>query len=176
MWRQVKPMSLAHDHRTLASGIGTLGNLDRLERQQLGLPTTIAGIVTAAVVLIRESQRLDKSVARQPCLLPTDRRLSDLPCSVPTPPVANARGGHLDAIVGSARRLNSRSIRCRRGLGVRQQDRCRAVCRTIDHHHILMSLVIDQFGWFGMDIHPFNGWRMLGAALMVAGNALVAGF
>jgi uncharacterized membrane protein YdcZ (DUF606 family) len=27
-----------------------------------------------------------------------------------------------------------------------------------------------------MDIHPFNGWRMLGAALMVAGNALVAGF
>src|SRR5580700_5444082 len=42
--------------------------------------------------------------------------------------------------------------------------------------NILMSLVIDKFGWFGMDIHPLNGWRMLGAALMVAGIALIARF
>ncbi len=42
--------------------------------------------------------------------------------------------------------------------------------------NILMSLVIDKFGWFGMDIHPLNGWRMIGAALMVAGIALIARF
>jgi transporter family-2 protein len=42
--------------------------------------------------------------------------------------------------------------------------------------NILMSLGIDKFGWFGMDIHPLNGWRMLGAALMVAGIALIARF
>jgi len=42
--------------------------------------------------------------------------------------------------------------------------------------NILMSLVIDRFGWFGVDIHPLNGWRMLGAALMVGGVALIARF
>ena len=42
--------------------------------------------------------------------------------------------------------------------------------------NILMSLVIDKFGWFGMDVHPLNGWRMLGAALMVGGIALIARF
>jgi bacterial/archaeal transporter family-2 protein len=42
--------------------------------------------------------------------------------------------------------------------------------------NILMSLVIDRFGWFGMDVHPLNGWRMLGAVLMVSGIALIAKF
>jgi bacterial/archaeal transporter family-2 protein len=42
--------------------------------------------------------------------------------------------------------------------------------------NILMSLVIDQYGWFGMDVHPLNGWRMVGGALMVAGIALIAKF
>ena len=42
--------------------------------------------------------------------------------------------------------------------------------------NILMSLVIDKFGWFDMDVHPLNGWRVLGAALEVAGIALVARF
>ncbi len=42
--------------------------------------------------------------------------------------------------------------------------------------NILMSLVIDKFGWFGMEVHPLNGWRLLGAALMVGGIALVARF
>jgi len=42
--------------------------------------------------------------------------------------------------------------------------------------NILMSLVIDQFGLFGMDVHPLNGWRMLGAALMVGGITLIARF
>jgi uncharacterized membrane protein YdcZ (DUF606 family) len=31
-------------------------------------------------------------------------------------------------------------------------------------------------GQFGMDVHPLNGWRMLGAALMVGGIALIARF
>ena len=42
--------------------------------------------------------------------------------------------------------------------------------------NILMSLAIDKFGWFGMEVHPLNGWRMLGAALMVGGIALIARF
>jgi transporter family-2 protein len=39
-----------------------------------------------------------------------------------------------------------------------------------------MSLAIDRFGWFGMDVHPLNSWRILGAALMVGGIALIAKF
>jgi bacterial/archaeal transporter family-2 protein len=42
--------------------------------------------------------------------------------------------------------------------------------------NILMSLLFDRFGWFGMDVHPLNGWRMLGAVLMVSGIALIAKF
>jgi transporter family-2 protein len=42
--------------------------------------------------------------------------------------------------------------------------------------NILMSLAIDKFGWFGMEVHPLNGWRMLGAALMVSGITLIAKF
>jgi uncharacterized membrane protein YdcZ (DUF606 family) len=32
-----------------------------------------------------------------------------------------------------------------------------------------MSLAIDKFGGFGMDVHSLKGWRMLEAALMVSG-------
>jgi transporter family-2 protein len=39
-----------------------------------------------------------------------------------------------------------------------------------------MSLVIDKFGMFGMDQHPLNAWRMLGAALMVVGVTLITKF
>ena len=42
--------------------------------------------------------------------------------------------------------------------------------------NILMSLFIDKFGWFGMEVHPLSGWWMLGAALMVGGIALIAKF
>jgi transporter family-2 protein len=42
--------------------------------------------------------------------------------------------------------------------------------------NILMSLVIDQFGLFGMEVHQLNIWRVLGGALMVGGIALVALF
>jgi transporter family-2 protein len=38
--------------------------------------------------------------------------------------------------------------------------------------NILMSLIIDKYGWFGMEVHP----RMLGAALMVGGIALISLF
>jgi bacterial/archaeal transporter family-2 protein len=40
--------------------------------------------------------------------------------------------------------------------------------------NILMSLVIDKFGWFGMEVHPLSGGRMFGAAFMVGGIALIA--
>ena len=42
--------------------------------------------------------------------------------------------------------------------------------------NILMSLVIDQYGLFGMEVHQLSVWRVVGGALMVAGIALVALF
>jgi transporter family-2 protein len=40
--------------------------------------------------------------------------------------------------------------------------------------NILMSLVIDHFGLFGMDVHRLNIARISGGALMVGGIALIA--
>jgi transporter family-2 protein len=42
--------------------------------------------------------------------------------------------------------------------------------------NILMSLVIDKFGLFGMETHALSAGRMVGAALMVAGIALISYF
>jgi bacterial/archaeal transporter family-2 protein len=42
--------------------------------------------------------------------------------------------------------------------------------------NILMSLAIDKFGWFGMEVHALSPGRLLGAVLMVAGIALISRF
>jgi bacterial/archaeal transporter family-2 protein len=42
--------------------------------------------------------------------------------------------------------------------------------------NILMSLAIDQFGWFGVHQHTLSPGRMAGAALMVGGIALISKF
>ncbi len=42
--------------------------------------------------------------------------------------------------------------------------------------NILMSLAIDNFGWFGMEQHSLTIWRILGGALMTAGIVLIAMF
>jgi bacterial/archaeal transporter family-2 protein len=42
--------------------------------------------------------------------------------------------------------------------------------------NILMSLVIDKFGLFGMQQHPLSMGRVAGAALMVAGIYLISKF
>jgi bacterial/archaeal transporter family-2 protein len=42
--------------------------------------------------------------------------------------------------------------------------------------NILLSLVIDKFGMFGMETHALSVGRMAGAALMVAGIALISYF
>jgi transporter family-2 protein len=42
--------------------------------------------------------------------------------------------------------------------------------------NLLMSLVIDKFGLFGMPVHALSLWRILGGLLMVAGVALIALF
>ena len=39
-----------------------------------------------------------------------------------------------------------------------------------------MSLLIDQFGLFGMQQHSLGLWRIVGAALMTAGIGLIAAF
>jgi uncharacterized membrane protein YdcZ (DUF606 family) len=33
-----------------------------------------------------------------------------------------------------------------------------------------------KYGWFGMEVHPLGGGRMLGAALMVGGIVLISRF
>ena len=42
--------------------------------------------------------------------------------------------------------------------------------------NILMSLLIDKYGMFGMEVHALSLWRILGGALMVVGVALIAVF
>jgi bacterial/archaeal transporter family-2 protein len=42
--------------------------------------------------------------------------------------------------------------------------------------NILMSLVIDRYGLFGMEVHDLSGGRIAGAALMVAGITLISKF
>lgn len=39
-----------------------------------------------------------------------------------------------------------------------------------------MSLALDQFGWLGLPVHMLNVWRLLGAALIVAGVVLIRRF
>lgn len=38
------------------------------------------------------------------------------------------------------------------------------------------SLVVDHFGWLQFPVHPLNGWRLLGLALLVAGVFLIKKF
>ena len=42
--------------------------------------------------------------------------------------------------------------------------------------NILMSLIIDNYGWFGMEVPPLSLGRMAGAVLMVGGIALISKF
>ena len=42
--------------------------------------------------------------------------------------------------------------------------------------NILMSLIIDRYGLFGMEVHALSGGRIAGAVLMVAGIALISKF
>jgi len=41
---------------------------------------------------------------------------------------------------------------------------------------LIMSLIIDHFGWFRMQPHPLNLGRLIGGVLLVAGVTLVARF
>lgn len=42
--------------------------------------------------------------------------------------------------------------------------------------NFLMSLLIDKYGWFGIEVHPLNWGRIAGASLMVVGIYLVSKF
>lgn len=42
--------------------------------------------------------------------------------------------------------------------------------------NILMSLLIDKYGWFGMNVHDLTPGRIAGAVLMVAGIGLISKF
>lgn len=38
---------------------------------------------------------------------------------------------------------------------------------------LLMSLLLDHYGWIGFQVHPVNGWRVLGTVLLVTGVVLI---
>lgn len=41
---------------------------------------------------------------------------------------------------------------------------------------MLMSLLIDHFGWVGFSVHPVNIWRILGVIFLIIGVALIRQF
>ncbi len=41
---------------------------------------------------------------------------------------------------------------------------------------LILSLVVDHFGWFRMAHDLVNGWRILGGLLLVGGVSLIAKF
>ena len=41
---------------------------------------------------------------------------------------------------------------------------------------LITSLVVDHFGFFHMEVHAMNIWRVLGALLMAGGIGLIARF
>ncbi len=41
---------------------------------------------------------------------------------------------------------------------------------------LIMSLVVDHFGWFRLDPHPISAGRLLGGALLVGGVTLISRF
>ena len=41
---------------------------------------------------------------------------------------------------------------------------------------LITSIVIDHFGWFHMQAHPVNIWRVIGGALLISGITLIAKF
>ncbi|OBG72342.1 hypothetical protein A5714_14005 [Mycobacterium sp. E2462] len=41
---------------------------------------------------------------------------------------------------------------------------------------LIMSLLVDHFGWFRIEAHPITVWRILGAVLMIGGVTLISRF
>jgi bacterial/archaeal transporter family-2 protein len=41
---------------------------------------------------------------------------------------------------------------------------------------LITSLIADHYGWFRLQQHPLNIWRVLGGALLVGGVSLIAKF
>lgn len=41
---------------------------------------------------------------------------------------------------------------------------------------MLISLLIDHFGWVGFEVHPVNPWRIVGALFLIIGVALIRQF
>lgn len=41
---------------------------------------------------------------------------------------------------------------------------------------VIVSLVLDHFGWVGFEQHPANLWRLVGSGLMIIGVGLIARF
>lgn len=42
--------------------------------------------------------------------------------------------------------------------------------------NLLMSVLIDKFGWFGVEVHPLSIGRIIGCALLIIGIFLISKF
>jgi transporter family-2 protein len=38
---------------------------------------------------------------------------------------------------------------------------------------LVMGMLIDQFGWFGVAVRPIDGWRVAAVVLLLAGGYLM---
>ncbi|MBE7472557.1 MAG: EamA-like transporter family protein [Anaerolineae bacterium] len=38
---------------------------------------------------------------------------------------------------------------------------------------LVMGMLIDQFGWFGVEVRPIDGWRLAAVVLLLAGGYLM---
>jgi hypothetical protein len=120
-------------------------------------------------------ERFDESVARQPRVVSSDRRLSRGRISLRAAAVADHRGRQRYALVGPLGGLIG-AFAVIAGLLFVDRVGAGAFAGLIITANILMSLAIDHFGWFNLPPHPMNIWRALGAVLMVGGVALISRF
>jgi len=114
---------------------------------------------------------LASAVSAAPILFFLHRRFSDH-----APSFTDIERPGLDALVGRYWWIG----RCRPGLcGAyschEKWEQVRFVGLTVTAA-LIMSLVIDHFGWFRMAYHPLNIWRIVGGLLLVGGVTLIAKF
>lgn len=121
--------------------------------KSLGLPIT-AGLLT---LLVGTSVLLVGGLALGKLELPTGQQLGQVPWWA-------WFGGFLSVLLILAQLYASPAIGAASFLGI------------IVTVGVVVSLVLDHFGWVGFQVHPASLWRIAGAVLMVIGVGLVAVF
>ena len=114
-------------------------------------------------------------MARQSRVVSADRRILKRRRCVFAAAIAHRRGAEPNAMVGAAGWPVGAFAVVAGLLFVGKVGAGSYAGMTITAN-ILMSLIIDKFGLFGMPPHALGVGRMIGAALMVGGIALISCF